>query len=86
MRYIATFVPQAWVNDYAVDVDPEGPTDWDCTNSLAGFDDEYRNLMLAEIRVSGEVLDFEDRLQGDLGAPEWVRQWHGPFGIWIKEG
>lgn len=24
----ARFVPQAWINDYAVDVDPEGCTEW----------------------------------------------------------
>lgn len=32
------------------------------------------------------VLDIDDALREDENAPEWVRQWHGPFTIqvWIE--
>jgi hypothetical protein len=30
-RIIAEFVPQAWQDDYAVEVDPEGETTWDAS-------------------------------------------------------
>jgi len=32
------FHPQAWINDYAVDVDPEGPTDFDVSDSWKDTD------------------------------------------------
>ena len=28
-KILATFHPQAWINDCAVEVDPEGPTEFD---------------------------------------------------------
>ena len=30
-HFTAYFVPQAWQNDYAIDVDPEGDQRWNCT-------------------------------------------------------
>jgi hypothetical protein len=30
-RYIARFTPEAWQRGYAVEIDPAGPQEWDCT-------------------------------------------------------
>ena len=65
----ATFHPQAWIDDYAVEVDPEGETEFDATERVLELltmtlaDDEYRS---DEIRAAG---------------PDWVKEWNGPFYI-----
>lgn len=74
---IATFHPQAWINDYAVDVDPEGETSWEVTPEfLADLLDD----------VGGSALESStyesDYLRQDPNAPDWVRAWSGPF--WVK--
>lgn len=59
------FVPQAWINDYAYNVDPEGPTTWEVpVKKLIGIrPDSYESDELREMR----------------SAPKWVREWSGPF-------
>lgn len=71
MGWKARFVPEAWINDYAVEVDSEGETDWDLT------DDEALKI-LPEAQSTGADLDF---LRDHPGAPQWVRNWHGPFTV-----
>lgn len=60
-----TFHPQAWVNDYAVPVDPEGPTEFEVSDSdLIGLKpDTFKS----------------DNLQFHHNAPDWIREWSGPF-------
>jgi hypothetical protein len=84
-RYTAWFTPEAWVNDQAVEVDPEGPQEWDCT-SYANLKRDY----LARLEAHSEPLDGphgavdnDDVFKGDPAAPEWVRGWRGPFTIRI---
>lgn len=79
-RYRATFVAQVWNNDYAVRVDPGCPVQWDITPA-------YLEKML---RLYGpEVLEnynySSDELRYDPAAPEWVREWQGPFEVEVKE-
>lgn len=82
--YRATFYPQAWINDYAVDVDPEGEQEWEPA------DQEACAAIVAEERAAGNswkmsVLDRDDVLQEDANAPEWVKRWRGPFSIMVDE-
>ena len=64
---IAVFHPQAWLNDYAVEVDPEGDTTFDVgTVPESVEDDSYES----------------DRLRDHDNAPQWIKDWHGPF--WIE--
>ena len=59
------FVPQAWINDYAINVDLEGPDTWEVP---------------AEMVVGIEPDSYEsDELREMDNAPEWVREWSGPF-------
>ena len=62
-----TFHPQAWVNDNAIEADPEGPTQW----------------LVPESRVAGLEPDTypSDELRYDDEAPQWVKDWSGPFYI-----
>lgn len=83
-RLEARFVPQAWVNDYAIDVDPEGDTRWDVTDAFNELEAHYQARLLAEIAEHGEALDNDDALAGDPAAPEWIRNWSGPFSLWVS--
>ena len=62
-----TFRPQAWQNDYAVNVDPQGPTSWQVPASR-----------LTGIRQHTYA---SDDLRNDPAAPQWCRDWTGPFEI-----
>jgi hypothetical protein len=84
-RYVAHFTPEAWVNNQAIEVDPAGPREWDCT-AYAMEDLAY----LARLDAHGESLDSpqgavdnDDVFKGDPAAPQWVRDWSGPFTIRI---
>lgn len=84
-RFTARFSPQAWVRDYAIEVDPEGDTEWDVTAEFATLPSDYRAMLLEEIdRTDDEALDRDDALKGDPNAPEWVREWRGPFDIYVR--
>lgn len=79
LKFTADFIPQAWVNAYAYAVDPEGDTSWDCTAYVtANFSPD-----LIERIVGGDVGWYEDfdTLRDDPAAPEWVRDWSGPFEV-----
>lgn len=100
--YIATFAPQAWINDYAVEVDAEGPQEWDCTvyatdpqpfatggttlDYLARLDSGAKASGNLDDSLDGEwgVLDNDDVFKDDPAAPEWIRNWRGPFDIRIR--
>jgi hypothetical protein len=66
----AIFTPQAWVNDYSIQVDPEGPTEWEVEDEHLGLQpDTYES----------------DELRDHPNAPAWVRDWSGPFYISVTE-
>lgn len=69
------FQPEAWINDYAVEVDDEGPDTWKVSTEMA-------ERILDAIN-DGSDLDFVR--DEDPNAPEWIRQWAGPFTITISE-
>lgn len=77
-RIIARFTPQAWINDYAVDVDPEGETEWDVTAYILTMDRE-EVLSISDNEYSS------DHLKADPNAPRWIRDWHGPFYITVED-
>ena len=70
MKLHLKFHPQAWINDYAVDCDPEGEVE--CFVEFDGdelpADDEYESDDLRELD----------------GCPEWWPAWTGPFYISIE--
>lgn len=62
------FLPQVWINDYAVPCDPEGTTEFEVAESSISFDFENDHYERDELR-------FDDN------APDWVKEWSGPFEI-----
>ena len=68
------FRPQAWIRDYAVDVDPEQPDTWEVPASL----------LIDRFPTEGSWHDRDNdrddmRFEGD--APKWMRDWTGPFEV-----
>ncbi len=70
--HTATFTPQSWVNNTAMEVDPEGETTW-----IVDPD---------EIEPGMEVPDSDesDDLRFSRHAPTWVREWRGPFYVTLE--
>jgi hypothetical protein len=70
------FHPQAWQNDYAIDADPEGETDWMIPLSDVDLEDS-----------DGELPEDDDDQTDDfrhhLLAPKWVQDWDGPYYVEI---
>lgn len=76
-RVYATFHPQAWQNDNAVGVDP-GPTQIDVTPEVLAMDRPY------VLAIMDNTHESDGFIHARL-APEWVRDWQGPFYIECKE-
>jgi hypothetical protein len=81
----ATFDPQVWVNDYAMSVDPLGPTEWDCTQYATENAAYIKALRDDPYCRPGDLLDANDVFINDPNAPDWVQEWPGPFSIWLTE-
>jgi hypothetical protein len=74
----ARFHPQAWINDYAVEVDPEGPTTWDVTAEVIAMTETERNALKDD--------QYEtDDLRFSVNAPKWIQEWSGPFYVEVVE-
>lgn len=84
MTYIARFTPQAWINDNAVEVDHDGPDEWDCTDAFGKLPFTYQSGLLAQMNGGAEALDTDDTLKDDPAAPAWVREHRGPFDIHVR--
>ncbi len=78
-RMVAVFTPQAWVRDNAIDVDVEGPAEWDVTEFFGLLTYGERARMLSE-NGDGD----RDWLKEDPAAPQWVQTWQGPFEIHLR--
>jgi hypothetical protein len=67
------FTPQAWIKDYAYDIDPEGETVFE--------------IPIADAMINGRLRknnDYEtDALKSHPNAPEWIREFRGPFEVEI---
>lgn len=81
-KLIATFDPQVWLNDHALSVDPQGETKWDCTNYVQEL--KLTDKVEKFIEKEGYWLDCDDVLKEDANAPEWIREWTGPFSITVE--
>lgn len=77
-RIIAAFHPQAWLNDYAVEVDPEGPVAFDVTAAILAMPRD-RALALEDDD------DGTDNLRALPSAPVWIQEWGGPFWVEVED-
>ena len=73
---LATFVPQAWMRDNLLTVEPQGPTEFDVTEAVLAMG---REAALALRDEYGDTDEFQKY------APMWARNWSGPFRIEIAD-
>lgn len=74
----ATFGPQLWVKDDALDADPEGDTDIDVTVEV----------LLMGAKAASAVEDFRDssdEFRTAALSPDWIRDWNGPFYVTVAD-
>lgn len=69
------FVPQAWIKNYATEADPEGATTFEVPVHAAQDAD---GSWLPDHDYASDVLREHD------SAPEWIRNWSGPFDVEIE--
>ena len=77
-----SFVPQAWINDYAIEIDPLGDTDWDIS-----IEELCDVLGVSEDKITPDFdLDTTegDQLRYSINSPKWIKDWSGPFRIEIN--
>lgn len=75
---MAVFVPQAWQGDYAIDVDP-GETEFDVADQIEAMG----HAKALELRDNS---DASDNLAQGKNAPDWIKQWNGPYYVRIEDG
>ena len=75
---IAKFIPQAWINNSAVDVDTEGETTQNVTDYVINLSKNNRLLIK-------DNHDSSDNLKNNTNAPEWIKNWNGPFYIEVTD-
>ena len=77
-KVTATFHPQAWDGNYAVDVKPEGNVKFDVTSDI-------ERMGRVEAMSLADNSDDSDRLAKSDSAPEWIRNWSGPFYVEVQQ-
>jgi hypothetical protein len=77
-RVIARFIPQAWQNDYAIEVDAQGPDTWDVTHQIVSISKKSALAIVDDDYAS-------DNFHLSTAAPKWVRDWQGPFRVELEE-
>lgn len=78
-KVTCTFIPQVWLNDNAVSVDPAGDIEWDGTFDALRWGSQWAGRMLSE-----HVYD-EYATEGTM-TPKWVRNWTrvNPFEVDVQ--
>ena len=77
---ICTFLPEVWNNGYGAPAEPAGPIQWfvpmDEVTELTGFTD---------VDDLDDDPDQRDDLRFARLAPQWVKDWSGPFEVEWEE-
>lgn len=77
-RVLATFHPQVWVRDDALEVDPSGLRTWDVTEEIQAMGRE------PALALEDDDFDSDDLRHSDR-APVWIKDWSGPFWVEVAE-
>lgn len=77
-RIIAAFIPQSWIDDYAVAIDPQGPATFDVTAEIVAMGRD------AALKLRDDT-DPTDALRHAATCPQWIKDWNGPFIIEVEQ-
>ena len=80
--HVAYFYPQAWVNDQAIEVDPEGERSWVISTSHL---DQIRSNHANRLEKLYYPSWVSDAVKDDPAAPQWIREWNGPFWVGVEK-
>jgi len=69
---MAKFVPQAWINDYAVDVD-DGAVEFDCTDQIVQMGKE------AALQIRDDQYESDDLIPSEI-----LDRHSGPFRVEVQ--
>jgi hypothetical protein len=88
--YTANFVPQAWIRDYAVEIDAEGDQQWPVNPAFLA--ERVQSVMDWRVQLGRPIdadealrlvtetsTDESDELRSDPAAPAWIADHAGPF-------
>jgi hypothetical protein len=78
MAVYATFIPQAWSDDHLIPVDPLGDASFDVTA-------EIKAMGMIAARQIADYTSSSDQLRYAASAPQWVKDWPGPYSIEVEE-
>lgn len=83
--WVATFTPQAWINDYSMQIDASGDCSWTVNPGyLRSLVDHYAQWYGGDRRKALRKIvemstDESDQLKDDPDAPAWIGAHFGPF-------
>ena len=77
-RIFATFHPQVWVNNHAVDVDAQGECQFDVNEYVSALGEE-------KALAIKDYSDSSDDLVSFAQAPDWAKNWPGPFFVTVEQ-
>lgn len=77
-RVIAQFRPQTVISDSCYDADPLGSDQIDVTYELKLMGEEAVHML-------HDIDDEAEGLKEAVRAPEWVKEWHGPFSVHVRD-
>lgn len=78
VKAMALFRPQAWVDDWAVDADPDGPQIYDISPELVAMGVD------AAMQIK-DLTNESDEFKDAKNAPDWVKEWSGPFEVDVED-
>lgn len=79
MHFIATFYPNARGNWSPINDPLPGPNQWDVCAYLQTCAPEQRDAIVS---AQGHAADV---LKSDPAAPQWIREWDGPWHICVEQ-
>ena len=71
-RIVAKVVPQAWINDYAVDID-DGAVEFDCTEQIVQMSEE------AALQIRDDQYESDDLVPSEI-----LDKHSGPFRVEVQ--
>jgi len=77
-RIVAQFRPQISIGESCYDADPLGNDRIDVTYELKLMGEDA-------VRAMEDSDDEAEALKDAVRAPEWVREWYGPFGVSVRD-
>lgn len=84
----AVFQAQAWIDDYAINIDPLGEVEFGIgtrEEAIAWWRGEDMDIRASEGAIFSPDQYESDNFRFHPAAPKWIQEWAGPFYITFEE-